>query len=84
MRGGIQRAFLNLLDALASLGAVLGGILIWSAFSSTSASAPQQGALAAIGIGFGAIPYFLAGVAHRAFVRDDLIRRDRRSERTDG
>lgn len=58
--------FINgLLDVVAFIAAIIGGaIILFSALPNNSA--PQAGALAAIGIGIAAVPYFIASITRRA------------------
>ena len=64
----LDRFFAGLFDVLTLLGCLFGGFLVFQAMLPGN-SAPQQGALAAVGIGCAAIPYFLSGIVHRAIVR---------------
>ena len=66
-----MRLIQSLLDVLAFLGAVGGGLMLFSAFD-PNASAPQQGALAAMAAALAIIPYCLASLNHRAIVRSHL------------
>jgi hypothetical protein len=66
-----MRALLLILDGFTALGAIFGGLLLVSAFGA-DASAPQQGALAAMAVALVAIPYCFSGMLHRSVVRDRL------------
>jgi hypothetical protein len=66
-------------DAIAYIAAVIGGLIVLLAAVSP-ASAPQQGALAAIGIGVAACPYFIAATAHRAKIRKYYAKVERRED----
>lgn len=56
-------------DVLTYIGAGI-CLLFGIAALLTNMSAPQQAATAAIGLAFGAAPYFIAGTAHRRKERD--------------
>lgn len=58
-------------DVIAMIAAVVGGLIVLSGFS-PSASAPQQAAAAALGIGVAAIPYFISSIARRGQISDRL------------
>lgn len=58
---------LFVLEAIALLGAIAGGYLLFLAIIADSA--PQQAAAAAVGIGIAAIPYMVAAMAHRQAMR---------------
>ena len=55
-------------DVFTYIGAIFGGLFILFALLG-GLSAPQEGALAAIGIGIAAVPYFISATLHRAEMR---------------
>lgn len=64
----IDRFFVGLFEVLTLLGCLIGGALVILAIM-PGASAPQAGAMAAIGVGFAVVPYCLAGMVHRSIIR---------------
>lgn len=68
----VSKLVQGILDVAALLGCIAGGYLIFLAVFADSA--PQQAALAAVGVGFGAIPYMLSAIGHRQLVRNALLR----------
>lgn len=66
-------------DVIAYIAAGLGGLVVLLAAFGTG-SAPQQGAMAAIGIGVAAVPYFIAATAHRAKIRKYYAKVERRAD----
>lgn len=55
-------------DVVAYIGAIFGALFVGIALFG-EASAPQQAALAGIGIGIAGIPYFISATLHRAEMR---------------
>lgn len=64
----MRAGFVTLFELVAFLAALLGGYIIFKAIFVVG-SAPAVGAMAAMGIGIAAIPYFIAAMAHRAYMR---------------
>lgn len=60
-----------ILDAVATIGALIGLLLVLSGFG-MEMSAPQQAASAAMGIGVAAIPYFIASLNHRQVLLKEI------------
>lgn len=58
----------GLFDMLTVLGVAVGCVLVYFAFMG-GASAPQQGALAALAVAVTVIPYCLSATNHRAHMR---------------
>jgi hypothetical protein len=65
---GMREGLIQLVEAIAALGALAGGFFVFTAISG-EASAPQQGALAAVGVGFAVVPYCIASIMHRGAIR---------------
>lgn len=71
----LDRFFVSLFEGLTILGCFVGGAMVLYAMMPDS-SAPQEAALAAVGIGLAVIPYCLASIAHRGIVRKSMAKRD--------
>lgn len=61
---------IGIVEIIAILGCGLGGFFVVMALLDTSASAPQQAAMAAVGLGLAAIPYMIAATLHRRHMRE--------------
>lgn len=57
----------SLFDGAAYLGAVIGGYFVTLSIN-PSLTAPQAGAMAAVGIGFAAVPYCIASLCRKAYM----------------
>lgn len=70
----MHRSLVTALEVIAALFGLAGGFTVWEAVTMQGGSAPQQAALAAMGIGVAAIPYFMGPI----YVTDPSDRLDHR------
>jgi hypothetical protein len=68
-----MRVLASIFEGITVLSSLVGAFLLLSGFA-VGVSAIQSASLAAMGVGFAAIPYCIAGVFHRAAVRQSLAK----------
>lgn len=70
----VGRAIITILDALTILGV---GVALWLVYEAVLTENPMQlGAISALALACGGLPYMLSGIAHRSWQREQASRKD--------